>query len=67
MGARYDSYDRKIDQRKQELQDIQWGIDLINERGLYGKGYHPAVKILQHELDKKTKNLQRIREHAGEL
>jgi alpha/beta superfamily hydrolase len=62
MGARYDFYDREVNRRKGEIEDLRRAIDWINVNAPNAADTHLGAKILIHELNKKMASLARIRE-----
>ena len=46
MGARYDSYDKKMNQLESELRGIRYAIELIDKHSILPPGKHVATVIL---------------------
>jgi hypothetical protein len=54
VGARYDTFDRKIDRLSSDIGDLEEGIKAVESKSRTSPGKHLATQILQKEVDRLT-------------
>lgn len=64
MGVRYDATDKRFNDLEHIIKDLETAISMIATT--YSRGiYHPAVPVLQKEVDRLKAKLARWREKEG--
>jgi hypothetical protein len=59
MGARYDAFDKKYSDERERAIAITKSVTYIEQTSLYPLGKHPAVIVLNKELERIQKKLER--------